>query len=667
MNAPAVFCYPGDIDTPTGGYRYDRRILQGCAGFRALSLPGAYPFPDAAAIAAAGRALAAIPDRTVVVVDGLALGVLPQVVARERERLALVALVHHPLHLETGLDDAAREWLAAAERQALASVRRVVVTSAHTVGDVVALGVASERIVVIEPGTDRPVLRGHELEVVPDPEADPEAADAPLRLLCVASVVPRKGYTTLLDALARVDRDGAARRWRLRCVGSLTRDAAHAQAVLAKARAFGASIEFVGERDEATLAACYERADAFVLASHHEGFGMALAEAIAHGLPIVATRAGAIPATVGDGEPDCPALLVAPGDAEALAAALGRLMREPGERRRLARAAVSRRATLPTWQRACERFDGLVAGLASPEADALAFDADWLALREPFDRDARRRAGLERMLDATAFAAAPRRTGGVDGLDLGGGTGAFLRFLIPALGGEQRWQLVDRDPRLLDAATAAFEPWSRAASARLEPVPHGVRVHAHAFDATVTMRALDLRDPRLLRDVGAVSVVAASALLDLVSLDWLGSLVAAASRGDALLVFSLNYDGRIEWTPSLPADDAVVRAVNADQRADKGFGPALGPDCATTVPAVLARAGYRCQVARSDWVIDTGDTPMQVRLIDDFATIARRQPAACGLEPDAIDDWRRVRREAALGERSTLRIGHVEIVARRDG
>ncbi len=663
MSRTAVFCFPGDIDTPTGGYRYDRRILRGCTGFEALSLPGAYPFPDAGAVAAATRAIAAIPDRTVVVVDGLALGVLPQVFEHEQDRLALIALVHHPLHLETGLDDAAQASLAAAERRALATVRRVVVTSERTVADVVALGVARERIVVIEPGTEHHASHAQSREpgtgaVI----ATPGAAGAPLRLLCVASVVPRKGYLDLLDALARVDPGAGG--WRLTCVGSLSRDPPHARAVLDKAAAFGPAVEFVGERDEAALAACYERADAFVLASRHEGFGMVLTEAISHGLPIVATRAGAIPDTVGDGSPDCPALLAAAGDVAGLAAAIDRLLRDPSERARLAQAALARRAALPGWSSACERFDALVAEFGPPAADALGFDADWLAMREPFDRDARTRASLGRLI-ADATAATSHASRPIIGVDLGGGTGSFLRCLIPAIGGAQRWTLADRDPALLDAAFAAFAPGRDAHGAQLERVAGGLRVSARAWDASIALRAIDLRTARLRDELRDASIVAASALLDLVSLRWFESLVDAASTGRAMLVFSLNYDGRIEWTPTHPGDEAITRAMNADQRTDKGFGPALGPDCATQVPACLEAAGYTCTIARSDWLIGAGDARMQARLIEDLAAIAGRQPGVDASRRASIEQWRLARRARLADAGATLRVGHVEIVARR--
>ena len=719
----AVFCFPGDLDTPTGGYRYDRRIITGSDRFEPLSLPGAYPFPDGAQVEAAARAIAAIADRAVVVVDGLALGALPRVFEAERERLVLVGLVHHPLHLETGLGVAARDALAAAERQALRAVRRVVVTSAATIADVVALGVAAADVEVIEPGTDLPAR---------EPPATSRSEQAPLRLLCVASVVARKGHLDLLDALALVDRAATPVRWQLTCVGSLERDPALAARVLERAAAFDARVTFVGDLDETALAARYVDSDLFVLASRHEGFGMVLTEAIAHGLPIVATRAGAIAGTVGAGDADCPARLVEPGDVDALAAAIGELLRDRDARERLALAAQVRRARLSTWTRAIERFESLVDRLrpqveapaeacasasaalpvtalpnaVSPDAvspnavspvavsadaasafapaAALDFDAGWLALREPFDQAARQQAQTGRMV-REAIDAMPGQV--VTGIDLGGGTGSHLRFLIPAIGATQRWHLLDRDPALLTAAAPAFENWCRTGQASFESHGHGwLATHAE-WDARIEPLARDLRDPCSLAELPACTIVAASALLDLVSLAWFESLLAACARGKPTLVFSMSYDGRIEWGPALPADEAIRLAMNDDQRRDKGFGPAMGPECATAVPRALAYAGYTCRHARSDWTMKPGDRAMQRRMIDDFASIALRTAHRAGdsasgdpptgarsvedarvapgtLDSQAIARWRAERIGWLEQGRSHLRIGHVDVVAR---
>jgi glycosyltransferase involved in cell wall biosynthesis len=154
----------------------------------------------------------------------------------------------------------------------------------------------------------------------------------------------------LLRALARLKRH----RWHLTCVGSLDRSPATARAILAECGRLGLAgrVTFRGEVDDAALAACYRRADLFVLASFHEGYGMALAEALARGLPVVSTRAGAIPETV----PATAGLLVGPGDVRGLSRALDRVLGETTLRALLAAGARRARRTLPSWDSSARGF-----------------------------------------------------------------------------------------------------------------------------------------------------------------------------------------------------------------------------------------------------------------------------------------------------------------------
>jgi glycosyltransferase involved in cell wall biosynthesis len=121
-------------------------------------------------------------------------------------------------------------------------------------------------------------------------------------------------------------------------------------------------VRLLGEVDATTLPSCYAQADLFILASHHEGYGMALAEALAHALPVLSTRAGAIPETV----PKQAGILVPPGDSRALADALARLLQEPELRRRLAVGAAAARAALPDWEQAGARFAAEIQRIVSP-------------------------------------------------------------------------------------------------------------------------------------------------------------------------------------------------------------------------------------------------------------------------------------------------------------
>ena len=342
------FLIPGDLETRTGGYLYDRRIMAGLATLdwwvEPHRLDASFPAPTPAARAEADAVLAALPERALVVVDGLALGALPEVAARHRDRLRLVALVHHPLALETGLDDAARRRLHASERAALQQVRGVIVTSPSTARALADYDIVPERCVVVSLGTD------------PAPLAE-GSGDGTWTLLCVASLTPRKGHAVLFRALARLE----ALPWRLRCVGSADLDPATAAGLRILVTELGLSgrVEFLGPLAETALAVEYRRADLFVLPSYYEGYGMALAEALARGLPIVSTTAGAIPNTV----PADASLLVPPGDEAALAEALARVMMEPGLRERLAAGARAARRDLPDWPTACARFAAALAAI----------------------------------------------------------------------------------------------------------------------------------------------------------------------------------------------------------------------------------------------------------------------------------------------------------------
>jgi len=322
------FLIPGDPNTRTGGYLYDRRVMAGLAalGWRVElhRLSAAFPLPDVAALDEADAVLAALPEQALVVIDGLALGAMPAVAAHHRSRLRLVALVHHPLALETGLTEELRRQLHVSEREALRHVRSVIVTSPSTARTLADYGVLPEQCAVCLPGVD------------PAPLAQGSGGDE-LALLCVASLTPRKGHAVLFRALARLKDQP----WRLRCAGSADLDPATAAglSILADELGLAARIEFPGQLDETALALEYQRADVFVLPSYHEGYGMALAEALAHGLPIISTTAGAIPNTVSVDA----GLLVLPGDAAALAEALTRVMTDSDLRQRLAAGARAAR------------------------------------------------------------------------------------------------------------------------------------------------------------------------------------------------------------------------------------------------------------------------------------------------------------------------------------
>jgi glycosyltransferase involved in cell wall biosynthesis len=336
---------PSGLETRTGGFIYDRRMVEALRergwSVTVRELGGGFPQPSADELCEAASLLRGLPAGRSVLIDGLALGGMPELVASERTRLRLIALIHHPLALETGLDAATAQRLHSAERRALAAVSQVIVTSQTTAAALSEYAVAPELIDVVPPGTDRaPLATG--------------SGTPTLQLLCVGTLTPRKGHALLIEALARLK----DLRWRLACAGSTERDPACAGALEQQVKRAGLDerVVLLGELDNPALRAAYARADAFVLASYYEGYGMAFAEALAHGLPIVATAGGATAQTVPQGA----GLLVPPGDVAALRRALRRLICDAALRAGLQAGAREARHSLPSW---CEAGDRLAAAV----------------------------------------------------------------------------------------------------------------------------------------------------------------------------------------------------------------------------------------------------------------------------------------------------------------
>jgi glycosyltransferase involved in cell wall biosynthesis len=338
----AAFAVPGSLETPTGGYAYDRRIIAELERLgwhiELVDIGEGFPWPTEATLAAARTRLLKVPAGQPMAIDGLALGVLPEVASELACRNPLLALVHHPLALEWGLSAEQADVLRGSETAALASVRGVVVTSFATARIVASgYGVPAERITVARPGND-PVPRAR------------GSRNGPPHLLSVGAVVPRKGFDVLVAALATI----TGFPWRLTIAGDLTRDAAAAAKLHSEItrRGLADRIAVLGAVSPEQLAALYDTADLFVLASYFEGYGMAYAEALAHGLPVIGTGAGAIPETVAAGA----GLLVAAGDPAALADALRRALSDTGLRLRLSEAALAAARQLPTWQQSAAIF-----------------------------------------------------------------------------------------------------------------------------------------------------------------------------------------------------------------------------------------------------------------------------------------------------------------------
>ncbi|WP_435857221.1 glycosyltransferase family 4 protein [Streptomyces tendae] len=351
------FVMPGGVDdpaAPSGGNAYDRRVRLDLPGFgwrvRGLPVPGDWPRPDDAARAELARVLRRLPDGAVVLLDGLVACGVPEVVVPEAERLRMAVLVHLPLGDETGLDPAVAADLDARERTVLRAVPAVVATSDWAVRRLVSHhGLLDPgRVHVAAPGADiAPLAPG---------------TDGVSRLVCVAALTPRKGQHRLVEALAAV----ADLPWSCVCVGGLGQDPRYVDRLRSLIARHGLEERLVlaGPRAGAELDAVYASADLMVLTSYAETYGMAVTEALARGIPVLATDVGGLPEAVGRA-PDggVPGILVPPEDPGALAAELRGWFGEADVRRRLKAAARGRRAALNGWASTAQSLAGVLRGL----------------------------------------------------------------------------------------------------------------------------------------------------------------------------------------------------------------------------------------------------------------------------------------------------------------
>jgi SAM-dependent methyltransferase len=266
----------------------------------------------------------------------------------------------------------------------------------------------------------------------------------------------------------------------------------------------------------------------------------------------------------------------------------------------------------------------------------MSFSADWLALREPHDLAARNPVVLD------AVVAAFRDLTSIAVVDLGCGTGATLRAIGARLPQRQAWRLVDNDLGLLARASELGRP----------------------PDVTVMTRPVDLARDLELALAEPLDLITASALLDLVSPEWLDRLIVEAAARRLPVYAALTYDGRIVPAPERPCDSELLAGFNLHQRTDKGFGAALGPTAAARAIDRFEHFGFHVVQARSDWVLGPDDRTIQDAL---FAAWAGLGAVTIALPADQIGAWLAQRRALLAEGRSHLRIGHVDIFARPMG
>ncbi|WP_309238215.1 glycosyltransferase family 4 protein [Actinoplanes aureus] len=366
---------PGSIDdpaAPSGGNRYDREALRRLADsifeVRESAVAGTWPRPASSHRQALTGVLASVPDGSTVLLDGLVACGVPDLLEPHADRLRLVVLVHLPLGDETGLTAAEAAELTALERRTLHLATAVVATSdqaAQHISDIYGLS----RVHVAPPGVD------------PAPLAEPSPGGT--RLLNVASLTPRKGQDVLLAALRQLDDLD----WTCTIVGAGDipghipgRD--------------DSRVRFTGALTGAALDAAYADADLFVLPSRAETYGMVVTEALARGLPVVASDVGGVAEALGTAPPNAapssapgstapggsvpggtapgnaapggrPGRLLPPGDADALAATLRTWLTDPDLRARWRDRARARRDTLTGWDETARRLSDILLGVDS--------------------------------------------------------------------------------------------------------------------------------------------------------------------------------------------------------------------------------------------------------------------------------------------------------------
>lgn len=261
------------------------------------------------------------------------------------------------------------------------------------------------------------------------------------------------------------------------------------------------------------------------------------------------------------------------------------------------------------------------------------FAADWLALREPADHAARA-ASLIGALQASLPGQRPLRI-----LDLGAGSGSNLRYLAPRLAGAQHWRLVDHDPDLLAQASAHWP------SAHTGSAPH-IETHCEDLDTLVA------------HSLPSVDLVTASALLDLVSREWLESLAHRCAEQQVAVLIALSVDGRSAFADPLPDDGWIREAINAHQRGTKDMGQALGPDAPAAAAEAFQAAGYRVSLASSDWCLGPSDAALQQALVAGWADAAQAQDPA---HQASLRRWYEAR--CARLPDQALRVGHQDLLA----
>ncbi|AOY87490.1 glycosyl transferase family 1 [Marinobacter salinus] len=636
-----VLVVPGDPDQNTGGYRYVRMLAHALNeaghGARVTGLPGRFPRPDKQAIAAMDRCLAGFLPGTVVMLDGLAMSGMPSEVLRKHAaRLNLIAMIHHPLADETGLSEADRVWFFDAERSALDVVGKVITTSRFTAARLADFGIGAEHIGIAEPGVEGwGEKRSRSVGSV-----DQKYVGKGAQILSVGHFTPRKAQHQLVEALTSL----ADLNWQCTLVGSLDRDPRYSRKVqdMISARGLTDRIVLAGEVSSKVLAQLYQSAQLFVLPSLYEGYGMVIDEALAAGLPIISSTGGALAQT--SARPGV--AQYSAGDERALAARLRDWLENPKELEHATELAVRESSKVRRWADTATDVLNALARFA-PYSEHSTFDSRWLVLREGADHRARSALltdSLNRWLQASySEQSGSNRQAPVEIVDIGTGRGSNAAFLVSRLELPQQWVLLDQDADLLKEAEKRFR--------RLD-VPYCI------VQASLTAASLGECLP------GDAKLITASALIDLVSEDWLEALAGATRARQAALLVVLSYSGSFELDPPHPDDGLLQNLVNQHQHGDKGAGAALGPEATLVLKNRMERAGYLVTLAESPWHLGAADSELTERLMEGWVDAAVEQDPA---QRSRLFAWLAERKQQLAGVGLSVVVHHQDLLALPNG
>lgn len=273
------------------------------------------------------------------------------------------------------------------------------------------------------------------------------------------------------------------------------------------------------------------------------------------------------------------------------------------------------------------------------------FSPEWLTLRESADQASRN----AKVLNACAKTFANKNTLKV--CDLGAGTGASVRALAHLLPAHQQWTLVDHDAENLKHALENLAAWGDASKTKNNVIDlehHDQRITAEIFECDLTSDTTFWRSD--------TELVTASALLDLVSPDWIARTVKAASENHVSILATLNFDGQLQTNPVHPFDERVFNAFRKHQRTDKGFGSAAGPDASAFLKKALVQVDYTVVCGDSPWRMTTNTQKLMHETLNGMAIAATEIGT---LSSNEIREWLSDR----LSNTKTLTIGHQDIFA----